>query len=175
MELKRLISIFLLGSLYLLLLTALVSCRSIFKGYNGLIVPAENLIVLQNEGSIEGKWQTEDISVNYLYSKNVDHLKISGRIDFDDSLKYNFNRLNDFTLWVHFINSDNTIVGNLLISPFTSLDMIEEISFEKNVELPSDTQAIVFSYSGHVSEGGSGQYGPGDGGVSWSFWTTPQD
>jgi lipopolysaccharide assembly outer membrane protein LptD (OstA) len=174
MKLKSLISIFITGSIYLLLLTSLVSCRSVFKGYNGLTVPAENLIVLQTEGSSDGKWETEDISVNYLYTKNADQLKISGRIDFDDSLKYNFNHLYDFTLWVHFINSDNIIVGNLIISPFTFFDQLEETSFEKNVTLPPDTQAIVFSYSGNASDDSTGGHDRQDGGGSWIFWSTPQ-
>jgi hypothetical protein len=144
-----------------------MGCLSFSSNYKGLVVPSENLIVLQNEGSHEGKWQTEDISVTYLYTRSVDILKISGLIDFADSLKGNFIRLDDFDLWIYFVNSENKIAGNIRISPFTAFDQIKAAPFEKNVELPPDTQAFVFAYSGHASDAG------GQGELSEAFWKTP--
>jgi hypothetical protein len=174
MKCRKMILTFLSGIICLFLLTMQMGCLSLSSNYKGLVVPPENLIVIQNEGSHEGKWQTEDISVTYLYTRNVDILKISGLIDFDDSLKGNFDYLNDFDLWIYFVNSENKIAGNIRISPLTAFNQIEAAPFEKKVELPPDTQAIVFSYSGHVSDGGgAGIYNKGEGGIFWSFWKTP--
>lgn len=176
MKFNKLHSAVLWGFTSVCLLTTLVACGSIFRSYKGLTVPAENLIALQNEGPHEGSWQTEDVSINYQYTKDVDNFKISGLIDFDESLKANYNRLDDFMLRIYFVNSENKIIGNLPVSPFTFFDRIEETSFKRNVVLPPDTHAMVFSYSGSVSEGGSakGRQGEGGGG-GWNFWKLPHE
>ncbi len=168
MKCKKKILTFLSGIICLFLLSTLMGCISFSSDYKGLIVPSENLIVLQNQGSHEGKWQAEDIFVTYHYTRSVDILKISGLIDFADSLKGNFTRLDDFDLWIHFVNSENKITGNIRISPFTAFNQIEAAPFEKNVELPADTQAMVFAYSGRASDAG------GQGELSETFWKTPQ-
>ena len=173
MKCKKMILTFLLGTMSLFLLSTLMGCASFSSNYKGLVVPPENLIALKNEGSHEGKWETEDISVTYRYTRNVDSLKISGLIDFDDRLKGNFNRLEDFDLWVHFVNSENKIADNIRISPFTAFNQIEAAPFERNITLPPETQAIVFSYRGHVGEDSTGGTDKPDGGISWTFWKTP--
>jgi len=155
------------GIICLFLLSTLVGCTSFSSNYKGLVVPSKNLILLQKEGSHNGKWQAEDISVSYHYTRSVDVLKISGRIDFADSLKGNFTRLEDFDLWIYFVNSENKIVGNTGTSPFTAFNEIEAAPFEKIVELPADTQAMVFAYSGRASDVG------GEGELHHTFWKTP--
>ncbi len=175
MKCKTIIFSLTLSPLVILMISILVSCSSLSFSYIGLTVPENNLIYLKNEGTHEGLYQTGDITVNYTYSKNEGRLKISGLINFDNSLKYNFSRIDYFDLWIHFVNSENKIIKNISVSPITFFNEIEATPFEKILELPPDTKAIVFSYSGRVSDGGSSSKDEvGGGGSSWKFWKTPQ-
>ena len=169
MKCKKMIFALILWPLVILMISILVSCGSLSFTYKGLTVPEKNLIYLKNKGSHEGKWQTVDISVTYLYTRSADILKISGLIDFDDSLKFNYSHLNDFDFRIYFVNSKNIITGNIRIYFYTAFNEIEAAPFEKNGELPADTQAIVFGYSGRVSgDGGQDSFGN-----SWRFGKTP--
>ena len=157
-----------------MLLTSLAGCGSMPKFYGGKIIPEKNLIVLKNGGPHENKWANEDVIINYTYTRNDGRLEISGTIDFDDRLKYNFDNLDYFDLWIYFTNSENKIIGHLLVSPMTFLNQIEEMDFNKTYVLPPTAKAMVFSYRGSVHEGGgSGGDNLQDGGSTWTFWKPP--
>ena len=161
------------GIFSLVLLTTPVSCGLVPKHYANKIIPEKNLIALKTGGPYENSWVTEDLLVNYHYTRNADQLKISGTIDFDDHLK-GFDKLDYFDFWIYFTSSENKIIGHLLISPFTFFDQIEKTSFEKTYTLPAGAAAMVFSYRGSASDGSSGgDDSVRDGGISWVFWKTP--
>ena len=173
MKLKRTTSAVVTGTIGLVLLASLAGCGSLPKYYSDKIIPENNLIALKTGGPHENNWVTEDLLVSYLYTRNEDQLKISGTIDFADNLKA-FNKLDYFDFWVYFTDSENKIIGHLLISPFTFFDQVEKTAFEKNYTLPAGANAMVFSYRGSASEGGSGGGDSlRDGGISWTFWKTP--
>ena len=157
----------------ILLATGLGACRFVSTSYRGVTVDAENIIVLEEAGPHTEVWKTEDLSVNYSYHKEADRLKFSGLIDFDDSLKYNFTRLDDFDLLIHFLDAENTILAYQHLARHSFYFEIVEIPFDIDFALPPGTRSISFSYDGEASEGGSNRLDPEGGGTSWHFWRTP--
>lgn len=160
-------------SAVILLTTVLGACRFGSFTYRGVTVAEENIIVLKEAGPHEEVWKTEDLSVKYSYHKEADRLKFSGLIDFDDSLKYNFTRLDDFDLLIHFLDAENTILAYQYLSSQSYYYEIVEIPFDIDFALPPGTRSISFSYEGEASEGGSNRFDPQDGGTFWHFWRTP--
>jgi hypothetical protein len=157
----------------ILLATGLGACRFVSTSYRGVTVDAENIIVLEEAGPHAEVWKTEDLSVNYSYHKEADRLKLEGLIDFDDSLKYNFTRLDLFYLWIHFLDAENIILADHYLSPqiFFYYEIVE-IPFNIDIVLPPGTRSISFSYEGEASEGG-GRLDPLGDGIFWHFWRTP--
>jgi len=160
-------------STVILLVTVLGACRFGFPTYRGVTVAEEDIIVLEEAGPYEKVWKTEDLSITYSYHKEADRLKFSGLIDFDDSLKYNFTRLDDFDLWIHFLDAENIILSSQDLSPQSFYFEIVEIPLEIDFTLPPGTRSISFSYEGFASEGGSNRSDPQGGGTFWNFWRTP--
>jgi hypothetical protein len=160
-------------SAVILLATVLGACRFASFTYRGITVAEEDIIVLEEGGPHAEVWKTEDLAVKYSYHKEADRLKFSGLIDFDDSLKYNFTRLDTFDLWIHFLDAENTILAYHYLSPRSLYHEIIEIPFDIDFALPPGTRSISFSYEGFASEGGSNRLDPQGGGTSWYFWRTP--
>jgi len=172
MKIRKTISAAWVGILWLLLLTGLSGCGLLPKHYGNTIIPENNLNALKTGGPHEDTWSTEDVILNYRYTQKAGQLTISGTIDLVDSLK-SYDKLDYLDFWIYFTNSENKIIGQLLISPITFFNQVEETAFEKTYTLPPDAKAIVFSYRGSVSESGSGGDGIRDGGTTWVFWKAP--
>jgi len=174
MKQNKLISVRLLRGLSILFLVAIVACSARLFSYKGLEVSENNLIRLENGGPHDGIWSTGDLAVVYRYTRKADNLQISGDIRFEDSLRYNFTRLDHFDLWIHLLNSENKIVEYRNLSPHVHYFEIDKIPFDETIPLPPGINAISFSYSGRASEGGNDRDEKTGGGTSWEFWKTPQ-
>ena len=165
---KIIFSIFLLS----LFMFAFTACHGSLFNYRGATVDAENRIALLEGKLRQGQWHTIDLSLNYHYKRDANTLQLSGLVEFDNHLK-NFTTLDYFSLWIQFIDEEGKVVGSRVIAVADYHKMIENISFEHNLELPLDITAIAFSYDGRVSEGGRGGFETDSGGTSWDFWKVP--
>ena len=100
------------GYSLLFLMIILVSCQSGFFSYTGALVERKNRIDLPEEGAHKGLLKTGDLSVHYSYARDSNKLQLTGFIEFDDSLKYNFSSIENFAFDVHFVNSDSKVIGS---------------------------------------------------------------
>jgi hypothetical protein len=154
-----------------ILIAAGISCQSIRLSYDGLQVPAENRILLKDAGTHQDIWQADDLTINYTYQRSGASFDISGWIDFSDALK-NFNSMDHFDLWIHFVDAENRIIDTRSLFPHLPFHRIEAIPFERRLDLPPNARGFVFSYSGRAVDGAEGDDG---GGADWDFWKRPQD
>ena len=143
-----------------ILITALVgcfllgisSCQHSLLSYKGAVVKEEHRIPLVEGGSRKGTWKTEDLQLDYEYSKKSDALEVTGVIEFDQHLAGNYNSLTDFTLQVFFTDSQGKILEEQILDTAFFKQDIEKMSIKKRLPLPQDAKAMVFGYRGRAEE-----------------------
>ena len=130
-------------------------------------VPPQNRIMLAGESG-SGAWDTNDLVVSYQYQREPGRLRISGKVDFLGGVS-NFDAFERFSLTLYLLNEAGDIIGNRRIAASGYYQEVEPIAFDETVQLPEETAAFAFGYSGKAVSGGSAD----DGGSSWQFWETP--
>ena len=163
------------GYSLILLMVIFVSCKSGFFSYTGALVEPNNRIDLPEESAHKALLKTGDLSVHYSYARDSNRLKLTGFIEFDDSLKYNFSTIENFAFEVHFVNSDSKVIGSSIVVFFSYPQAIETIPFKHSFELPPGTYAMAFSYTGTARDVGGSDKESGSSGSAdyWRFWMTP--
>ena len=161
-------------SLRVLYLAAMVTvlilgCHSYLIPYQGQTVSEKNQIRLDDGKDRFGSWQSEDVIVEFSYTKTTSLLSITGFIDFDDSLKNSYTSLEHFFLWLHLIDAENKIVGFKRIDQKILSNPIEKAPFHAEIELSPGVKAMTFSYSGKATEHSE------DGSLMTVFWKLPDD
>jgi hypothetical protein len=164
-----------LSNIFLLLvfILAFTSCYGSLFSYVGATVDAQNRISLLEKGPHQGQWSTRDLSVDYLYNWDKKDIKLSGVVQFNKHLEYNFTMIDHFSLWIHFIDEEGKILENRVIAVAGYRKMLQNLSFEHNLKLPLKATGITFSYDGRAREGGGADRGIEGGGTSWDFWKVP--
>lgn len=159
---------------FLFFMVMAASCQS-FLSYTGALVPSQHRIDLTEKDAQKRLWKTEDLSVHYGYARDSNQLQLTGFIEFDDSLTYNFSSLENFSLEVYFVSSEGKVIGSSVIVFSGYNNEIDTIPFRHTFELPPGTHAIAFSYSGTARNAGeAGRDGEsGSSGDYWRFWLTP--
>jgi len=150
-----------------------LSCTSYFT-YEGYEVAEEDRIEIKEGGPNKGSWPTNDLTLDYTYKNHMDDFIISGKVSWAKHIEYNFRTLDHFFLRVYFVDAAGKIIaGKGVVYSGNNLE-IENLSFEKQFVLPAGTVAMVFSYSGKVSEHGTGGDRNFQGGrTDWDFWKSP--
>ena len=175
MGLKKRTLLALKGCLLLFFIGALVACQSSFFSYRGATAKQESRIALLEGGPHVGFWKTKDLSMHYHYLRDPDNLELSGVIELDDSLKYNFTALEYLFLQVNLLDAEGKVLESKQAFTSDYRHMIKKLSFKRSLKLPMGTTAIAFSYTGRVREGGGIGRVLKDAGDSdsWDFWMTP--
>ena len=154
-------------------LLGISSCQHSLLSYKGAEVKEENRIPLVAGGPHKAVWKTEDLQLDYEYSKTSDAFEMAGVVAFDQHLVGNYNSLTDFTLQIFFTDSQGKILEEQILDTAFFRQDIEKMSFKKRLTLPPNAKAIVFGYRGRAeettSEGNSAFRGSG----GWDFWKTP--
>jgi len=138
-------------------------------GWKGHIVGQDNRIPLEKTaGKVHGIWKTGDLSLEYEYLIRKDSIQLDGGATLADKLTY-FSSLDYLSIMVQFLNGEGMVLGHEILYFSASRPLIPMIkpSFSRSFLLPSETDAMSFSYSGKVSDGS------GDDGIDWNFWTVP--
>jgi hypothetical protein len=160
-------------SLSIFFMLSFSACNASLFSYSGATVDTENRIALLEGKSRKGSWNTRDLSVNYNYKMDTNFLQLSGQVEFDNHLQYNFTSLNHFSLWVYFLDEEGKIVGYKAIAVAGNRRRLNNISFDHNLEMPSNVNSITFGYDGTAREGGGSDKRINGGGTSWDFWKVP--
>jgi hypothetical protein len=163
----------------LILIGTLAACGGSLFSYRGATVKAKNRISLEEGGLHEGRWQTRDLAIDYVYQVNDNNLEISGIVELAASLKTGFTTLNYLYLSLNLLDNEGKVIETKGIKSFGHQSWIltmAKMSFTRHLEPPEGTAAIAFSYKGRVSEGGTTPKGTGTGGdaIFWNFWLVPQ-
>ena len=154
--------IFLVLALYFLI----TGCASVLS-YKGRNVPAGNRTALQ-DGEVSGSWQTRDLTVIYRYLRDRDRLKIEGRVNFSDYLRYVFHSMDYFHLGVLLLSADGTVLGTKGLATGQTSDRTREaMRFDDLINLPDGATSMAFYYTGQARATGS------QGGGTTELWHYP--
>lgn len=162
---KKITTVFTLGFLFLFL-SVLAACTSSLDSYQGKTADQNSRIAL-NGGSHNGVWQTDNLAVNYSYSRKPNNLRISGDAGLSNEMKDASDIVQNFVLQVNFLNANGQALGTKELAVAGYRETITKWDFDHNFELPARTTAMAFSYSGQMGEEAGG------GGSSEQFWHDP--
>ena len=144
----------------------------------GAWVEEKDRITIQDGGPHPGIYQTRDLAIDYKYRDSANNLEVNGTIKLADYIPKGFSTLDYLRIYIHFLSSSGIVLETKSIKYvgyFRQIDYLGKMSFNGQFDLPSDTVAFAFSYSGKASQGGGSPYGdnPGSGQISWDFWKAP--
>ena len=162
-------------SLSLFFLLFFTACYANRFSYLDATVDMENRIALLEGKSHRGSWNTRDLLVNYNYKMDANILQLSGEVEFDNHLQYNFTYLEHFYLWIYFLDDESKIIGNKAIVVAGYRSRIENIPFHHNLQMPLNANGIAFGYDGRAREGGGFPIAIDidRDSISWDFWKVP--
>lgn len=145
----------------------LVACQSALFTYKGARISQANLIPL-TEGGLKGAFfETEDVTVDYEYTRTGDNLRLGGEISYSRALQNSFSRVPDFYIRVFFADAQGTVLAyrGIIASGYGYTG--DRMRFHELVALPPGTAFMAFGYSG-IAVGSSTQDR-----VDKSFWFDP--
>lgn len=145
----------------------LVACQSALFTYKGARISQANLIPL-TEGGLKGAFvETEDVTVDYEYTRTGDNLRLGGEISYSRALQNSFSRVPDFYIRVFFADAQGTVLAyrGIIASGYGYTS--DRMRFHELVALPPGTAFMAFGYSG-IAVGSSTQDR-----VDKSFWFDP--
>ena len=148
-------------------------CSSLLLSGEGTRIRPGYEIPLTEENSKYGTYRTEDLSVQYQYSRAGNAFQFYGTLQFDNSLRYNFNVLRKFHLGLILADGQGNSVGTkgLVSTGHRGLD--SALSFSSAFTLPEGTAFMAFTYTGSATEGGGFRWDRDDDGMDTEFWEYP--
>lgn len=171
---KRLSSRTFIGWLTPVLAIVTMACQTpAFLSYNGQLSRPDNRLALENGGPYPAKWESLDLSLDFEYDKSPDRLTMWGHVALQNR-NAKFPSIKQLRVNAHFLDNDGAILGTrTLYNPGYWVPMyLVNWQFERIWEIPPETVALAFSYSGTVGENGP-RNGDDGGGVDWDFWKGP--
>jgi hypothetical protein len=154
-------------SLVLCVLCVFLSgCQGTLGNVQGRAIQYSDRIVLQDGKQQSGEFRTNDLTVNYEYTRNGDSLQISGVIQLNYTMQSLFLTIRTFNLVLLLADNQGRITAEQGLTMASGASVRAPINFDKTIVLPSQTALMAFSYTGQVTGSGS------DGSPS-SFWHDP--
>ena len=155
------------AGVWVLATVLLAGCQSVPMGHVGGRVPAQKRMALAQDGSHSATYRTEDLVIDYRYSRNQSLLELSGSIRFADSIRYSFRRVDGFHADVIFMNESGVVVASQALTTGSSDSSDSPIMFKTSVTVSQDVVAISFAYTGNAVATGGGS------GARMGFWDNP--
>jgi len=158
-------------TIIIMVMGLLSGCTGSITGAGNHMSKEENRISLAPENQeVHGIWSTGDLSLSYKYLVYKNTIKMNGKITLAGKIT-NFGVMEDLRLWVNFVDATGRIIDSKTVytSPYRKWIPMLGLSFNGSLEVPEESAAIVFSYSGKVIDG----IGSDNGGISWEFWKRP--
>lgn len=154
------------GTRYDLMLMAVIwgltmtGCFLAQPAYEGRAARTANRLPLEGLAGNAAVWSTREVVIRYEAIRQGDRLVMDGRIERLGSIN-NFARIDNFRVWLHFLNTEGIIIGTrLLWAAGVGVDArLVRWTFSQRLPLPPRAAAFGFSYRGAFSESGSEQGG----------------
>jgi hypothetical protein len=164
-----------------LMLNLFFACATGTSLSPGAWVDEKDRIALQDGGPHNGNWQTRDLTIDYDYREAAKMLDITGTIKLANYIPMGYSTLDYLRIYILFLNSSGVVleVKNLqYFGYFRYIEYLEKMTFNSQFNLPENTVAFAFSYSGRASQGGGSPMGNnsgnGSGQIAWDFWKVPR-
>ena len=144
----------------------------------GAWVAEEDRISIMDGGPHKGSWKTRDLTIHYEYQGAAPNLQVTGVVELANYIPMGFSVLEHLHLNIHFLEASGTVLEVKRIRSFgsrLSISMLRDLNFNSRFDLPQDTVAFAFSYSGKASTGGvPGGASSSRGRTDWDFWKVPR-
>ena len=144
----------------------------------GAWVAEEDRISVMDGGPHKGSWKTRDLTIHYEYQEAVPSLQVTGVVELANYIPMGFSVLEYLHLNIHFLEASGTVLEAKRIRSFgsyLSFRLLGDLNFNSRFDLPQDTVAFAFSYSGKASTGGvPGGPSSSRGRTDWDFWKVPR-
>jgi hypothetical protein len=151
-----------------MLVTVLMfGCQSLSFDPKGHTVPESRWIKPPTAGEYSGTWTNDDLTLNYRFVRNQSQLRISGSIRFADRITNSFHTIQYFHLDAIPVDAEGKVLDMIGLTSAAAINTIFDHSLDFNtiLTLPSNTEAIVFSYRGRA-------HGTNNGDIM-DFWEYP--
>ena len=155
-------------------LVLLSGCVSVFNPYEGKTVSENNIIPLKQGGPHEGNWATEQVGFKYTYTHHSNTLNISGDLFCYAASFWTYEIVDSLFFRISFIDSDAKLIESRILWSLMTNNLFYQWHIEeRTLELPPNTTAVGFSYSGSVREAGGTTFLSGGEGVQLDLWYSP--
>jgi hypothetical protein len=131
----------------------LTACQTMPVSFSGGMVPSSKQVPLVESGLRSGQYNTEDLRIDYEYSRSGNKLSISGSIYFADRIINSFLRIEQFHADLIFVDAGGRALEaqGLTSSSFSKSD--GGLTFSRDVAIPVNAASLSFSYSGTAKSG----------------------
>ncbi|MHC1726921.1 MAG: hypothetical protein AB9866_13095 [Syntrophobacteraceae bacterium] len=136
------------------------------KARGGTVKPDQRIALAD---SAKGTWAGQDVSIDYQYTRNQSGMSITGAVNFEDSIRYNYNRITYFQAEMIFADSDGRVLGSSGLMT-TRQSHFDPAKFTRQVAVPPGAAFFAFSYKGEAVEAmGRRRGGGGNPTYIWSY------
>lgn len=157
----------------IMFLVLLAGCGAGIFSYVGTTARPENRLELVPDTESSGTWRTPDLVVDYVFKPTQQTLALKATVNLAAHMQTGYSFASNVSLGVSFLDSENRVLASRNFALSGNRTPIRQWHIERQLEIPAGANAVAFSYSGQVGEGGIGSNDGGPGGVSWSFWQRP--
>lgn len=154
-------------------LIVLAGCHAGIFSYVGTTARPENRLELVPGVESSGTWRTPDLVVDYVLKPTQQVLALKATVNLAAHMQTGYSFASNVSLGVNFLDSENRVLASRNFALSGNRTPIRQWRLERQLEIPAGANAVAFSYSGGVGQGGVGSTDNGRGGVSWEFWQRP--
>ena len=159
------------GSLLMLLVVTVgFGCQVKQVSYVGTTATQVDNIAIEPGGPHEGRWEDNNIIVEYTFDNKPDGFEFSGTLELTSRLHMSFRTVNNFSVRANILDEEKTVLTSMVIVG-AGRQAIRVWRFARSFDLPPAARWINFSYSGRAAEGGT--LGRGGDGSDMFFWRVP--
>ena len=131
-------------------------------GATKMVSPDSRFSIEQPNNS--GQWKSNDLTVEYSYSKDQGQMDISGNVRFATYLSLGYGNLHEFRLGAIFLDENGRVIEQTGL--VTNRGDLGEIAFKRKIKLPLNAVSMAFTYQGSAASSGGNGAGP----ISFSFY-----
>lgn len=143
-----------------------IGCQGSLFNVSGKSLQYNDRLALRPGGEQSGKYEADECTIDYLYSRVGDQLKISGAVRFTYSMQGNFTTIDTLSLVLVLADGQGTILAREPLTTAYDHDVRDPVTFDKTMTIPSSTAMMAFNYTGAAS-------GEGGAGSPSAFWNSP--
>jgi hypothetical protein len=129
----------------------LAGCQgSMITGKGKSIDPVYRIVITKG-GQQSGQFSSEDLTLNYTYTRTGNTLELSGVVQFSDVINGNYNAINRFDLGLILADAQGIILEQHGLTTGEANRPSAPINFREILALPPQCETMAFTYNAQVS------------------------